>query len=215
MTENTPPPPPPLGGSRPGWRHEAPVGPAKAIIWLALANTAVTFLVALTASGFVKDLETKELSELAASPHQLLSQLSLPLMIGVWIAFALWMTKVRETLESEGVPQRLPKVFAWVGWIIPIASIVLPYMYMRDLNKKAGSSALLPWWLLYLASGLAAGYSGVALFSAMDLSTGEVDASEINGYATGYLVSAVLLLASWAFLRKAITDITNRTYADA
>jgi hypothetical protein len=145
-----------------------------------------------------------------------LSGLASMLMLGSYITLALWMTKIHRRLTEAGEPQPLSEIWAWFVWWIPLASIVMPYIYFRGLNRRARSRAVGAWWLTYIGSGLASMVGGIQVFAASDFGAAFKDANDplagidLSPLGAAGIVSAALLVVSWVLLAISLRQITAR-----
>src|SRR5512143_3008402 len=143
------PTPPPLGAApRTGWGTRPPTGLAAATIGLTALVTVMNFFSALGMrdvlahySDFGRPDYKPSTSAMAALALSSGAQVA---MVGSFITLAMWMVKTRDRLVAAGEPLRLGPVWAWVGWIIPLANAVIPYLFFRGLNRRARSWAVLP-----------------------------------------------------------------------
>jgi hypothetical protein len=145
-----------------------------------------------------------------------LSGLASLLMLGSYITLALWMSKVHRRLTDAGEAQPLAEIWAWFVWLIPLASIVMPYLYFRGLNRRARSRTVGAWWLTYIGSGVASMVGGVQVIAASDFGAAFKDANDplagidLSPLGVAGIVSAVLLVVSWVFLAATLRAITSR-----
>jgi hypothetical protein len=215
------PTPPPLGGApRASWAAGRPTGLATATIALTGAVALATLLGAFASRAMYADFDkyvgsnpTIDATYLAS---QGLSSLASLLMLGSYITLALWMTKIHRRLADAGEAQPLSEIWAWFVWLIPLASIVMPYIYFRGLNRRARSRTVGAWWLTYIGSGVASMVGLAQVIAASDFSAAFKDANDpmagidLSPLGAAGIVSAVLLLVSWVFLAATLRAITAR-----
>ena len=215
------PTPPPLGAApRTGWGGGRPTGLASATIGLtggvALATLLGAFASRAVYANFDKYVGSNPTIDGTYLASQGLSGLSSMLMLGSYIALALWMTKVHRRLTDAGETQPLSEIWAWFVWLIPLASIVMPYLYLRGLNRRARCRTLGAWWLTYIGSGLASLVGAVQVVARSDFSELFKNASDplagvdLSPLGTAGIVSAILLVVSWIFLAATLRAITAR-----
>ena len=215
------PTPPPLGGTpRSGWGDGRPTGLANATIGLT-GGVALLTLLGAWVSLSVYDNFDRYVAQNATydAPYiasQLLQSLSSALMLGSYITIALWMTKVHKRLTDAGEQMPLASIWAWFVWLIPLASIVMPYLYFRGLNRRARARTVGAWWLTYLASGVTSMVGVAQVIAASDFSEAFKDPNDpfagidMSPLGAAGIVSAILLVVSWAFLASTLRAITAR-----
>ena len=215
------PTPPPLGATpQSGWGAGRPTGLASATIGLTGGVALVTLLSAFASRAMYADFDryvgpnpTYDATYIAA---QALSSLSSLFMLASYITLALWMTKIHRRLTDAGEAMPLAAPWAWFVFIIPVANIVMPYIYFRGLNRRARSRTVGAWWLTYVASGLASLAGAVQVVARSDFSEVFRNANDplagidLSPLGAAGIVSAVLLVVSWVFLAATLRGITAR-----
>jgi hypothetical protein len=215
------PTPPPLGGApRSGWGDGRPTGLANATVGLT-GGVALLTLLAAWASLSVYDNFDRYVAQNATydAPYiasQALQSLSSMVMIGSYVTLALWMTKIHKRLTDSGETMPLASIWAWFVWLIPLANYVMPYIYFRGLNRRARARTVGAWWSAYLASGVAQMVGVAQVFAASDFSELFEDPNDplagidMSPLGAAGIVSAILLVVSWAFLASTLRTITAR-----
>lgn len=213
--------PPPLGATpRTGWGDGRPSGLANGTIGLTAATALLTLLGAFASASVYENFDRYVGSEPDIDASYILSQLLQSLssltMIGAYVTLCLWMMKIHRRLTEAGESMPLGPVWAWFVWLIPVANIVMPYLYFRGLNRRARSWAVAPWWLSYLASGAASLVGAAQFVAASDFSRvfkdqdNPFDGLDFAPLGAAGIASAALLAVSWLFLTVTIRDITSR-----
>lgn len=222
MTTLPPAPvPPPLGGApRSGWGDGRPTGLANATIGLTAGVAVTTLLGAWASLSVYSDFERYVGEEAVVDAPYIASQglqsLASMLMIASYVTLALWMTKVHKRLTDAGEKMPLAPTWAWFVWLIPLASLVMPYLYFRGLNRRAKARTVGVWWLTYIASGVASMVGFAQVFAASDFSEAFKDANDplagidMSPLGPAGMVSAVILVVSWVFLALTLRAITAR-----
>ena len=219
------PTPPPLGQtSRAGWGDGRPTGLSRATIGLTGGVALLTLLGAWASLSVYDDYDRYVGPEPAYdAPYiasQILQSFSSLLMIGSYATLALWMTKVHKRLTDAGERMPLAAVWAWFVWLIPLASMVMPYIYFRGLNRRAKARTVGVWWLTYLGSGVASMVGLAQVIAASDFSEAFKDQNDLfagidmSPLGAAGIVSAVILAVSWVFLALTLRAITARDVAD-
>jgi hypothetical protein len=215
------PTPPPLGATpRARWAAGRPTGLATATIGLTGGVAIATLLGALASravyANFDRYLGQNPTIDAPYIASQGLSGLASMLMLGSYITLALWMSKVHRRLRDAGEAQPLSEIWAWFVWLIPLANIVMPYVYFRGLNRRARSRTMGAWWLTYIGSGVVSMVGFVQVIAASDFSAAFKDANDplagidLSPLGATVIVSAALLVVSWAFLAVTLRTITAR-----
>jgi hypothetical protein len=215
------PTPPPLGQtSRSGWGDGRPTGLSKATIGLTGGAALLTLLGAWASlsvyDNFDKYVATEPDYDAPYIASQALQSLASMLMIASYVTLALWMTKVHKRLTDAGEKMPLASAWAWFVWLIPLASLVLPYIYFRGLNRRAKARTVGAWWLTYVGSGVASMVGLVQVIALSDFSEAFKDENDFFAGidmsplgATG-IISAVILAVSWVLLALTLREITAR-----
>ncbi|WP_432541027.1 DUF4328 domain-containing protein [Kineococcus sp. SYSU DK002] len=132
-------------------------GLGKAAVVLAGVVAATDVLSALTA--FAADT-----SLVAAVATLLVGLAFFAALVANWVVVALWLTRARANAErlAPGARHRRHRLWAWFGWIVPIAWLFVPHQVVADVWAASRQHAprvpaprLGLWWGLWLA-GLAA-----------------------------------------------------------
>jgi hypothetical protein len=112
--------------------------------------------------------EADQYTPLGAAVSGVLSSIWLVAFVVAAITFMLWMNRARRNSEAI-TPQRHRFTNAWVflGWLIPIANLYIPYAVMQDiwrasdrsqpalgLQHREPSDLVLLWWICFVASNL-------------------------------------------------------------
>jgi len=215
------PTPPPLGATpRAGWGAGRPTGLATATIGLtggvALATLLGAFASRAMYANFDRYVGPNPSFDAPYIASQALSGLTSMLMLASFVTLALWMTKIHRRLTDAGEAMPLAQPWAWFVWLIPLANIVMPYIYFRGLNRRARSRTVGAWWLTYIASGAASMVGFAQVVAASDFSSAFKDANDplagidFSPLGAAGIVSAALLVVSWVFLAMTLRAITAR-----
>ena len=213
------PTPPPLGGvPRSGWGDGRPRGLANATIGLTAGVAVLTLLGAWAAlsvySDFRRYVGQDPVIDAPYLASQALQSLSSLLMIASYVTLSLWMTKIHKRLTDAGEHMPLGPAWAWFVWLIPVASIVMPYVYFRGLNRRAHAGTVELWWLTYLGSGVASIVGLVQVIAASNFSDAFKDPNDpfagidMAPFGPAGVASAIILAVSWVFLTMTIRTIT-------
>lgn len=82
-------------------------------------------------------------------------------MLANWIVVALWLGRARRNAEriEPRFPQRRAAVWAWFGWIVPIAWFFVPQQYVTDVwtasarrGPRRAAPPLNSWWTAWIVS---------------------------------------------------------------
>jgi len=85
------------------------------------------------------------------------------LLVAAWIVTALWLTQARNNANvlNPMMIHARSRVWAWLGWCVPVVSMWFPFQYVRDVRlatvtERRRFSGLVGWWwtmwLLYLVT---------------------------------------------------------------
>ncbi len=192
--------------------------PNKVALWATIltgAYAATSVLGAVTAPAMVEAMKQQLADPQNASTfggQSPVSYLSIPLQIASFVLLALWMSKIRSARTARGDAIGGPPAVEWWGWFVPLANIVLPFLGMRAITKaRAGMGILLGWWIAFVAAfGVSVG-TVVAVFGAIDMSTGKLAHPEALDPIVGIMwASAIAMVVSWVFLAMIIRVTTRR-----
>lgn len=128
--------------------------------------------------------------------------LQTPAMLAAYIVTCLWLQKSWNLLQ-ERAPSFHPtrsKIWAWLGWWVPIVSLWFPYQVVRDIRRGSlghpqGSGILAGWWACWLIFQI-----GYQIPSAMTTSSEPSNPSTFDAlpWVEGVNTIAVLIgLACW------------------
>ena len=138
-----------------------PAGLATATLVLAGAVTVVDVLLAVTSA--LMNQVTDPMSWLySVLGFGLLSMISVPLLLASYVVSCLWLQRGQEFARvlRPGDPHSYGAAWVWLGWLVPIASLVIPYRVVRDVYRAARpvgakTGLVLIWWLCWLGSEVA------------------------------------------------------------
>lgn len=218
---STLPPPPPLGGGgRTGFDSDRPTALRTATIVLAGTVAGVDLIAALAGrdvyahlSDYASPGATPDAAYIAS---QGLGNLSGLLTLATFITLALWMTRVHKRLTDAGERMPLASGWAWGAWFIPVAQLVLPYIYLRGLNRRARSWALTPWWIAWVATIVPGFWAIARIISLSDLSLFGTDPNDpflgldLSPLGPALVAVALIRVVAWAFMAVTLVDITAR-----
>lgn len=129
-------------------------------------------------------------------------------MIGGFVGTGLWLSRARANADilNPGARHTLSPGFAWGGWIIPIASLVLPLLFVLDVRKAVnpnGSKGVtIGWWVCWAMSGTVSSIAS------------RVDPDSTTGLGVaGTIVYTVLFVASYALLIPMVRTLTREQEA--
>lgn len=98
----------------------------------------------------------------ALTAYDLVGFLTIPLWIASWLVTAAWLARAHRIVDTlRPGRQRLSRVWAWIGWVVPIVSLWFPKQLVddisatgRELAAERGATidrpATLGWWISYL-----------------------------------------------------------------
>lgn len=68
------------------------------------------------------------------------------------ILFIIWTFRATKAIRASGKDTKLGPGLAALGWFIPFANVVLPWLGVRDILDKLGEKKMLAgiWWILWL-----------------------------------------------------------------
>jgi|GEM_PF-759150 len=189
-----------------------------------LAVTAGYGLVALGLAAFAQSdaesireiFESGDLTTGTTGPGQtVLSFLSFPLLVASYVFYGMWMSRMRRNRQERGLRTGLGAV-EWWGWFVPIASVVLVPMGARRVGgPNVSLGVLLGWWLGWVVAQGLSFAAQFAVFSAIDITSGDLTRPEqLDMYAPYSWAAAAALLVSWGFLYMFVRKATE-THADS
>lgn len=146
-----------------------------------------------------------------------LDALALPwILAGVaaWIVTAIWLTRARENAEALHplAPHDRSKVWAWLGWIVPVVSLWFPRQFVRDVRaatvseERKYSTVVGWWWAMWLAQFL----TGQAADRMTMNASGGVD-----GLGAVESVSAILALVAFVLWARIVLEVRTDQQAVA
>jgi hypothetical protein len=93
-----------------------------------------------------------------------LTQLPWLVTLVVGILFMVWLHRAARVADRLGIPHRYDSHWAWLGFLVPIANLFVPYVVARDTLPRGdpGRTEVTWWWASYLVASL----SVVAMFVA-------------------------------------------------
>lgn len=124
------------------------------------------------------------------------------------VAFLVWFWRARSNAGHLGYPQRYRRGWAFWGWVVPVASLWIPFRIMYDLwqpGQAAGQRGrrtwlLRTWWTAWLLTGLGTGSTAAHRDgSGLSLGAGLPQLSSAGGLpliTTSFVVLAGVLLAA-------------------
>lgn len=85
-----------------------------------------------------------------------LSQVSGIVSIVVGIIFIVWLVRAARTAAAVGFPHRYEGYWAWLGFLVPVANLFVPYAVARDTLPAGhpGRTEVKWWWAAYLVASL-------------------------------------------------------------
>jgi hypothetical protein len=138
-------------------------------------------------------------------------------MVASFITLALWMVKTHQRVTAAGETLKLGPVWAWVGWIIPLANAVIPYLFFRGLNRRARSWAVLPWWIAWVSITVIQSAGALIDFARIDWSgfstnptTDPLRGLDMPTAGAAGVIAAYVMIVAWALLAISLRDITKR-----
>lgn len=129
-----------------------------------IAVVAVTKILVAVLAWLTADAD--QFTPLGAAVASVLSGIWLVAFVLAAITFMLWMNRARRNSEAITPQQhRFRNVWVFLGWLIPIANLYIPYAVMQDiwrasdrsqpalgLQQREPSGLVLLWWICFLAS---------------------------------------------------------------
>lgn len=195
-------------------RDGYPVAPPDSLAKALLASTAAYGLITVAAAAFAaRDAqvirEIFESGEFAFTAGMILQVLSLFVMLMSFIAYGLWMGRMRHGRTALGHDVGLPAV-EWWGWFVPIASVFLvPSGARRIMGRSVSLAVVLGWWITWCVAQTIGGIAGVLPNLALDLETGTLARPEyLDLYAPLMWVSTAFTVVSWVFMATMIRRAT-------
>lgn len=95
--------------------------------------------------------------------YDFVSVVAVAALVAAWIVTAVWLTRARANAEAQdpGSHHARSRVWAWLGWVVPVVSLWFPFQFVRDVRRATWSpqrrqGSLVGWWwaawLVYLVS---------------------------------------------------------------
>ncbi|MDZ7673678.1 MAG: DUF4328 domain-containing protein [Acidimicrobiales bacterium] len=86
------------------------------------------------------------------------SQLLSMAVLAAGIYFVIWVYRASATARDLDYPQQWSQVWAWLGFIVPIMNLFVPYQMLRDALSSGtadrGRSVLIRWWACFLGASV-------------------------------------------------------------
>lgn len=144
-----------------------------------------------------------------ASPRDVITPIdffALPWLLAqlaAWIVTALWLTQARDNAEALQPTARhaRSKVWAWLGWFVPIVNLWFPRQIVRDVrvatvaDKRKYSTVVGWWWAMWLLYGFS---TRIAAFIPMSMRPGQLGGAGLAEWEIISAVLAVVALVMWA-----------------
>jgi hypothetical protein len=128
----------------------------------------------------------------------LLGQLASLVVLAVAVVFMVWLYQSMTVARGLGLPARLPPVWAFLGFIIPVVSFWFPYWCAAGLFPAGPRRRVaLSWWLSFVGAQL---LTTIAYFSVL---------ASYSTALTLVAVAAVLTVVSALFGRSMITGASE------
>ncbi|GAA4706126.1 protein of unknown function (DUF4328) [Promicromonospora umidemergens] len=118
------------------------------VLKLALAPAAADALREAAAAGYGA-------YDSAFTGYDLAAILSFAVQLATYIVTCLWLYTSRSTAvaATPGLVHQRSKVWAWLGWWVPIVSLWFPYQVVRDIRRATATgpvSGIGGWWAAWL-----------------------------------------------------------------
>lgn len=125
----------------------AALGTVGAVTLLTGGLTAVEYLIA---QGLADEPgSTSAALDWVVPPHRVLigaQYAALPVTV---FAFLFWFYRARVNLNASGAQKLFwPPVASWLGWLVPIANLVIPSLMTAEVLRASRRSARAPWLLV-------------------------------------------------------------------
>lgn len=120
----------------------------------------------------------------------------------VGVIFLMWSYRAAQVARAAGLPGAWPPLWAWLGWFIPFANFVIPYLVTRAFfpTDHPSRSTVGRWWSAYIAM-----YVGGALVMMVPLF---VDVSTAFMIACT-LAYGVLVVAAGLAARAVVIEVAH------
>ncbi len=123
-------------------------------------------------------------------------------VLAAWIVTAIWLTKARENAEAlhPTAPHARSKVWAWLGWFMPVVSLWFPRQFVRDVRaatvseERKYATVVGWWWATWLVYILSSQVAASITTSMRPHATG----GGLGAWETISAVSAVAAFVLWA-----------------
>jgi hypothetical protein len=136
--------------------------------------------------------------------------LSLLVQVAAYIVTCLWLYRSRSTAfaASPGYLHERSKVWAWLGWWVPVVSFWFPYQVVRDIRRATASgpvSSIGGWWAAWLVFLI-----GSNVASRMTTSTtAEQTLVAADALVLVEVVSTVAMIVALPLWIRIVRDITR------
>ncbi|WP_318842915.1 DUF4328 domain-containing protein [Myceligenerans pegani] len=87
------------------------------------------------------------------------SPLEVLIIVTTYVVSCLWLHRSRvvaEAMTAEDVHDR-GRIWAWLGWVVPVVALWFPYQVVRDVRVASGAfrpAGLGVWWACWLCMGV-------------------------------------------------------------
>jgi hypothetical protein len=126
-----------------------------------------------------------------------------PFVVATFIVVSLWLHQSRRFVQVRGLRYRfrLPIVWTWLGWFVPIVSLWFPVRVVRDTweatLRRRVAGLLVPWWGCWLLMSWIAWMTETWLGG---VARRDVLGEEVRSVGESYIVCAVLaMFGCWAW----------------
>lgn len=216
---------PPVAASAPQYAYGAPlyeVPPVKvhaglgvAAIVLAVAWTVVQVIQsalapqAAEAYAVAAELGLKPY-ESAFTAYDLVGMFITPIMLATWVVACLWLYRSR--LSAVGATPSLAhersKVWAWLGWCVPLVNLWFPYQVVRDVRRATSPRVVTGigwWWAAWLVAYFV-GEAADKLSSRTSASMTETASNLVVPLEVVSSIGMVIALVLWIRIVREITS---------
>lgn len=189
-------------------------GLGTASVVLAVAWTVVqlvqTLLAPLAADAYA-DAASFGLSpiESAFTAYDGVGVLTIPVLLAAFVVSALWLYRSRVSAQGANphfVHER-GKVWAWLGWVVPLVSLWFPYQVVRDVRRATCPRPVgeIGWWWAAWLVGLLTGDLADRISSRTSPELSEVAAAGVVPLEVVSSLGTVVALVLWVRIVREVT----------
>jgi len=148
-------------------------------------------------------------SQSALTTYDLVGILVAPVALAAWVVSGVWLYKSRVTAQGANpsfVHER-SKVWAWLGWAVPLVNLWFPYQVVRDVRRATSPRAVngIGWWWAAWLVGYFVGESADKTSSRTSPGLSELASNIVVPLEVVSSVGMVVALVLWIRIVREIT----------